>query len=101
MSFAPGPNDIEFTQFLMPDGRPTTVWIDRPHNIVKKAREIRAAGFRFETEMLSDYGTISLTISKDDGDYAIKVVPNGPEVPEPIDRMIAGFDPANTVAIDA
>ena len=92
--FTPGPNDIEFTQFLMPSGRPDQVWIERPNAIVKKAAEIRAAGFRFETEMLSDYRTISLTIAGDNGDYAIEVVPNGPSVPEAIDRMISDFDPA-------
>ena len=101
MSFTPGPNDIEFTQFLMPNGRRTTVWIERPDDIVNKAREIRAAGFRFETEMLGDYQTISLTIAKDDGDYAIKVVPNGPRVPEAIDRMISDFNPANAATISA
>ena len=97
----PGPNDISFTQFLMPDGRPKHVWIERPNDIVKKAAEIRAAGFRFETEMLSDYQTISLTIAKDDGDYAIEVVPNGPSVPEAIDRMISAFDPARAALDEA
>ena len=101
MSFTPGLNDIEFTQFLMPNGRRTTVWIERPSNIVKKAQKICAAGFRFETEMLSDYRTISLTIAKADGDYAIKVVPNGPSVPEAIDQMITGFDPVKAVTIAA
>ncbi|KKL53836.1 hypothetical protein LCGC14_2271410 [marine sediment metagenome] len=101
MSYTPGPNDIEFTQFLMPHGRRDCVWIERPNNIVKKAAEIRAAGFRFETEMLSDYQTISLTIADDDGDYAVEVVPNGPSVPEAIDRMISSFDPAKTLATKA
>ena len=101
MSFTPGSNDIEFTQFLMPNGRRTTVWIERPDDIVNKAQEIRTAGFRFETEMLGDYQTISLTIAKDDDDYAIELVPNGPRVPEAIDRMISDFNPANAAAINA
>lgn len=92
--FKPGPNDIEFTQFLMPHGRKDTVWIERPIEIVTKAKIIVSNGFRFGCEMLSDYNTISLTIADDDRDYAIEVVPNGPEVPKAIDRMILNFNPA-------
>lgn len=99
--FKPGPNDIEFTQFLMPNGRKDTVWIERPMEIVIKAKEIVNAGFSFECEMLTDYNTISLTIADDDGDYAIKVVPNGPEVPEAIDRMILDFNPAIAKPLEA
>ncbi len=90
--FTPGPNDIEFTQYLMPHGRRDTVWIERPADVMEKAVEIREAGFRFGCEMLSDYQTISLTISDDNDDYAIKVVPNGPDVPEAIDQMIRDFN---------
>ena len=98
-TFTPGPNDIEFTQFLMPDGRSKIVWIERPSNIVKKAAEIQAAGFCFETEMLSDYKMISLTISDADDDYAQKVVPNGPKVPEAIDIMISEFNIASATLV--
>ncbi len=101
MAFIPGLNDIKFTQFLMPDGRRDTVWIERPDDIVAKAKSICEAGFRFETEMLSDYQSVSLTISDDDGDWAHEVVPNGPEVPQAIDRMILDFDPATAKATAA
>lgn len=84
--------DIEFTQYLMPDGRAQSVRIDRPEAISSKADRIIEAGYRFECEMLSDYRTISLTITDPDmGDVAIKVVPNGPGVPEAIDAMIESF----------
>ena len=86
------PNDIEFTQFLLPHGRSQTVRIERSQEIAEKARAIITAGFRFECEMLTDYRTISLTISNDERDHAIKVVPNGPQVPEAIDRMVMDFD---------
>jgi hypothetical protein len=33
-------------------------------------------------------GEISLTIADDDGDVDIEVVPNGPEVPAAVDRLI-------------
>lgn len=84
--------DIPFTQFLMPDGRESQVTIDRPDDIAAKAQEIIAAGYRFECEMLSDYTTISLTITDpDEGDVEIEIVPNGPEVPVAIDNMIKRF----------
>lgn len=87
----PGPNDIVFTQYLMPHGRPQAVWIERPSAIVQKARRIEQAGYRFEIEMLGDYQSVSMTISDDKGDHAIEVVPNGPAVPETIDKMISAF----------
>lgn len=88
----PGPNDIVFTQYLMPNGRRDTVWIERPGAVVAKAKAIQAAGYRFVCEMLGDYRSISLTITDDKQDHAGEVVPNGPEVPEAIDRMVLNFD---------
>ena len=91
MKDEPGPNDIVFTQYLLPDGHPDLVWIERPAEIVAKAKAIQDAGYYFECEMLSDYLSVSLTIANDDGDHAIRVVPNGPAVPEAIDEMIESF----------
>lgn len=83
---------IEFTQYLLPDGRKKPAWIDRPQDIADKAAQIRNAGYRFEMEMLPDMQMISLTIIDDERDHAIEVVPNGPEVPKAVDRMIQEFD---------
>lgn len=84
--------DIPFTQYLMPNGRQEAVVIDRPAPIAEKAQAIIAKGFRFECEMLSDMRSVSLTITDpDEGDLEIEVVPNGPEVPVAIDRMIERF----------
>lgn len=84
---------IPFTQYLMPNGRRDSVWIERPAAIEAKAQAIIAAGFRFECEMLSDYGTISLTIAdpEADEDVAIEVCANGPEVPTAVDRLVTEF----------
>jgi hypothetical protein len=83
---------IPFTQYLMPDGRKNSVWIDRSAPIAEKAKTIIAKGYVFECEMLGDYRSISLTITDPkEGDVEIEVVPNGPEVPEAIDRMIERF----------
>lgn len=84
---------IPFTQFLMPDGRREQVWIDRPAPIEERAREIIAAGYRFECEMLSDYRTISLTIGDpvEEEDIEIELCQNGPAVPEAVDRLVTKF----------
>jgi hypothetical protein len=86
---------IPFTQYLMPDGRAKQVSIDRPDEIAAKAQQIIAKGYRFECEMLSDWQTISLTITDpDEGDVEIEVVENGPDVPLAVDRMIERFQAA-------
>ncbi len=93
MSIAPiKPNEVEFVQFLMPNGRRSQVFIEQPDEVVAKAKQIRAAGYEFHCEMLGDYQTINLTISDDKADHAVEVVPNGPEVPKAITRMILDFN---------
>lgn len=88
--------DIKFTQYLMPDGRKDPVLIDRPQPVYDKATQIVEAGYCLEIEMLQDYSTISMTIARDGDDHAIKVVPNGPEVPKAVDEMILAFDPSES-----
>jgi len=82
---------IPFVQFMRPSGRPVEVSIKRPKEIAQKAGLILDAGYRFEAEVLGD-GSISLTITNDDGDAAIEVCSNGPDVPLAVDRLIGGFD---------
>ena len=82
---------IPFTQYLRPDGRPKRVTIERSAAIESKAADILKQGLVFECEVLHD-GTISLTITDpDEGDLAIELCPNGPAVPEAVDRLIEGF----------
>jgi hypothetical protein len=83
---------IPFTQYLLPDGRKRDVTIVRPKEIYDKAMDIVKAGHRFEAEVLTT-GMVSLTIFnlQKQEDVAIKVVSNGPEVQEAIDRMITRF----------
>jgi hypothetical protein len=88
---------IPFTQYLLPDGRKRQVKIDVPE-AQEKADEIIRAGLRFECEMLSDYITVSFTITGFDPaageemDLAAKLCSNGPHVPEVIAGMIRDFD---------
>ncbi len=89
--------DIEFTQYMLPDGRNRPVRVNVPQPVFEKAQDIIASGHRFECEMLNDMKTISVTIHniEDEEDVAIEVVPNGPGVTEAIDRMIMDFAGAN------
>lgn len=81
---------IPFTQYLRPNGKMVDVFIDRPRDIELKAQEIIAKGFRFECEELTT-GHVSLTISDDEKDHAIKICMNGPLVPETVDKLIKEF----------
>lgn len=82
--------EIPFTQYLRPDGRKRQVRIERPPDVANAAHRLIEAGYRFECEELST-GHASLTIvdPDDEADIAIEVVPNGPEVPAAVDRLVA------------
>jgi hypothetical protein len=86
---APGENDIVFTQYLRPRGRPVRVWITRPVEVVARAQALRAKGYYFEIEELRDH-TVSMTVEHrgEDQPVAIEHCPNGPDVPETVDRLI-------------
>lgn len=83
---------IPFTQYLLPHGRRTTTEIERGAEVEAKAREIIAAGYRFECEILTT-GEVSLTIhdAEDGIDVDIAVVPNGPGVGEAVDKLVNEF----------
>jgi len=86
---------IPFTQYLRPNGRQELVEIERPPEIEAKAQRIIEAGYRFECEHLGTpppLPDVSVTISNDEGDVAIEICRNGPEVPKAIDRMITSFE---------
>ena len=89
MTGSPGPLDIVFTQFLRPNGRQVSVWIERSAAVVDQAKALRARGYLFEIEELSD-GTVSMTVERPDEDQpiAIELCPNGPAVPATVDRLI-------------
>lgn len=82
---------IPFTQYLRPDGRRTPVEIDMPPEIETLAEEVIELGGRFECEHLMT-GHASLTVAYrlngEEQDIAIEVVPNGPEVPDAVGRLV-------------
>lgn len=88
-----GPDDVPFVQFLRPDGRPRPVAITRDERTARHARMLRGAGWRFEIEELHD-GTVSMTVEGETGItaettvLAHELVPNGPDVPATVDRLV-------------
>jgi len=84
---------IPFTQFMRPDGRKHPVTIERPPDIETLAKAIMQAGCRFEIEVLQT-GAVSMEIVTDVPDpdlrnvVAIEICPNGPQVPEAVDRLV-------------
>lgn len=84
---------IPFTQFLRPNGRKQSVTIDRPPEIEALARDVMRAGYRMEAEVLTT-DEVSFEIVKDvpdpdiDDSLAIEICPNGPAVPDAVDRLI-------------
>lgn len=82
---------IPFTQYKRPDGRAMPVTINRPAEIAGMARAFIERGGWFECEVLTT-GEVSLTACREDGfdteDIAIRVVPNGPAVPDAVDALV-------------
>ncbi len=78
---------IEFTQYLLPDGRTKIIHIYCADDIVKMANTVRTLGGVFEAEFLTT-GEVSLTVLYKEEDIAIEVVPNGPGIREAVDRLV-------------
>lgn len=85
---------IPFTQYLMPNGRKTRVFIALDPETEAKAERILEAGYEFEIEMLSDHVTISMTIYDPelDQDIAAEICENGPQVPISVKKLISEFE---------
>jgi hypothetical protein len=82
---------IPFTQYLLPNGRVTRINIERPKEIEEIAQRFIISGGRYECEILTT-GDVSITavkrINGEEGDVAIAVCPNGPEVPAKVDEVV-------------
>jgi hypothetical protein len=82
---------IPFTQYLRPNGRRRDVEIDRPSDIEALARQFIESGGRYECEHLTTEEASLTAVKEIDGeeqDVAIEIVPNGPEVPAAVDRLV-------------
>jgi hypothetical protein len=81
---------IRFTQYLLPDGRRRSQWIDRPTDIEAMARELVARGCSFDIEILRT-GDVSMTVqreSDDDEVLAHEICVNGPTIPASVDTLV-------------
>lgn len=90
---------IPFTQYMLPDGRPREIKIERSDAVADKAQQIIDAGYRFEAEVLTT-GDVSFTVTgpmpddkEEEGDVDIEVTSNGPGVFEAVDRLVERFHP--------
>ncbi len=84
--------EVEFTQYLMPNGRQVKVTININDNLAEQVSLIRAAGVRLTTEVLRT-GQVSFAIEHSEGgDFDSELVANGPDVPIAVDRLIRRFD---------
>ena len=82
---------IQFTQYCLPDGRAKTVFIDRPGDIAEKAKSIIRRGLSLECEVLAT-NEVSFTVTHpEEGDLECEIVPNGPDVPAAVDRLIIRY----------
>lgn len=78
---------IEFTQFLLPDGRRQQTLIARPKEIAEKAAAVRDAGGRFEIEILSN-GIISMEVVHNEDPLSMKLCQNDRSVPDAVDELV-------------
>lgn len=82
----------EFTQYLRPNGTPKPVTINIADDLSGHLDAIGKVGARLECEVLTT-GEVSLTIFDPEleQDFDIELVPNGPGVPDAVDRLIRRF----------
>jgi hypothetical protein len=79
---------IPFTQYLRPHGKKKETQISRDPEIEDKARVLLELGCAFECEVLVT-GEVSLTCEDaSEQTLSIEVVPNGPQVPGAVDRLV-------------
>lgn len=83
---------IPFTQYVAPHGRKREVSIEMPADLVGLACRFIEAGGRYEAEVLTATGEVSLTahlvVDGEPQDVAIEVVPNGPGMKEAVERLV-------------
>jgi hypothetical protein len=78
---------IEFTQYLRPDGRTNIVYAPCTSEIRKKAAELESKGLKFECEILIT-GEVSLTIADDFGDVGIEISKNDESVNQALEKLV-------------
>lgn len=77
---------VEVMQFFRPNGMKSLCTTRLPICVKKHYKRMEKAGCRFEAEQVFD--SISVTISDDEKDIDIRIVPNGPEVQRAMVEML-------------
>ena len=76
---------------MMPDGRRKRINIELADDLSDRIFEICECDLDLECEVFrTDYVSFTITDSCL-GDFDIELVPNGPEIPEAVDRLIRRF----------
>ena len=70
---------IEFTQYMLPDGRRKQITMDVPDEIQTKYDDLRENGYHFDAEILTT-GIVSFTCERGDELLGIELSENGPNV---------------------
>lgn len=84
---------ITFTQYVRPHGNRRALTMEVPHDVADKADQLRERHLVLECEVLTT-GEVSLTITdqEQEHDVDIRVVPNGPAVPDAVYDLVRRFD---------
>ena len=85
--------DVPAVQYMRPDGLLVDVTAPIPIECKAAYDEMTERGCRLAGEVLTT-GHVSLTIEHDEGDFAIEVCPNGPEVREATRRLFSRWSAA-------
>lgn len=85
----------KFTQYLRPNGRQVPAEFTIADDLAGHLHLIHSVGLQLAAEVLTT-GHVSFTIENSDSDdFDSELVPNGPEVPVAIDRLIRRFNLAS------
>jgi len=84
---------VEITQFIAPHGERRVRQAEVPSDCAVGYEALRRHGCRLTAEVLIG-GLVSQCIEHEEGDYAIEVTKNGPEVQAALVKMLREFDGA-------
>lgn len=79
--------EIEFIQYLRPNGRKRPITISVSPEVANLCNGLRGVGCYFEAEVLTT-GEVSLTVGRGGEDLHQEILPNGPGVQEGVERLI-------------
>lgn len=85
---------IQVVQFIRPAGEQRMRSVEVPDDCAVGYEALTRKKCRLTAEVLMT-GHVSQCIEHEDGDFAIEVTANGPEVQEALVKMIRGFDGAS------